>query len=395
MIKIYIGPNGYGKTTQLRNEEKQLISSGIIADEILFLESELLLSDEIKDTKDSTKTMEYITAELLSTPAVRAAKIAYEAAVDNEINSNISNVNKIMDDILLLNGSSRTKDVISTTAEKEYKKFVSINKKDFTEKMGSGQRMQFILSLVKNSSKKYIFLDEPEKYSHPSLLNRTASIIRDLEKMGKSIYIATHSAKLVSMLNFDISKSLFLINDNTHNAKSIPVNDVIVELLSKNIPISNFSKKEKELYSTTQCNGVIGTLFFKEFLESLFSKKVYICEGINDANFIKKFLIDNSAYYDDYFIFPVYGKYSLPFFLLLYNKLDIETCVTYDYDNPANNNVHKWIDDYLENNSLHHYAFTPNIEKELLYTGDKSNIYDFWEHLCTMTLSVTKYNTIL
>lgn len=65
MIEIYVGPNGYGKTTALVNKMKELINLGIPENEIIFLESEMLLMDEVKDTKDESKTMEFILQELL------------------------------------------------------------------------------------------------------------------------------------------------------------------------------------------------------------------------------------------------------------------------------------------------------------------------------------------
>ncbi len=52
--------------------------------------------------------------------------------------------------------------------------------------------MQLLLMLASKSSKDHIFLDEPEKYSHPSLLNGTAKAINDLGAAGKDDYIATH-----------------------------------------------------------------------------------------------------------------------------------------------------------------------------------------------------------
>lgn len=66
MIYAVIGPNGFGKTTYLQKKEADLIAAGISENDILFLESEILLSDEVKDTKDDTKTMEYIIQNLLN-----------------------------------------------------------------------------------------------------------------------------------------------------------------------------------------------------------------------------------------------------------------------------------------------------------------------------------------
>lgn len=40
MIKILIGPNGFGKTTALRDKKKELIDNGEVEEkDILFLES--------------------------------------------------------------------------------------------------------------------------------------------------------------------------------------------------------------------------------------------------------------------------------------------------------------------------------------------------------------------
>ena len=85
--------------------------------------------------------------------------------------------------------------------------------------MGSGQKMQLILALIKESSKSYIFLDEPEKYSHPSLLHKTAKLIEEISKT-KTVYMATHSPKLLSMIDLDISR-IFIFNDNSYTPKVI------------------------------------------------------------------------------------------------------------------------------------------------------------------------------
>ena len=83
MLEVYIGPNGYGKTKRLESIKQNLITSGVNSNEILFLESELLLMDEVKDTKDSTKTMEYILTELLSTQAIETARQCFESSIDS------------------------------------------------------------------------------------------------------------------------------------------------------------------------------------------------------------------------------------------------------------------------------------------------------------------------
>ena len=153
MLEVYIGPNGYGKTKRLESIKQNLITSGVNSNEILFLESELLLMDEVKDTKDSTKTMEYILTELLSTQAIETARQCFESSIDSEIMNNIPRMNTILDNVLMLNGQTRNqnKNFIDVRPTKEYKKLVTINSDDIKNKMG--KKGQYLVStFFKNMS---------------------------------------------------------------------------------------------------------------------------------------------------------------------------------------------------------------------------------------------------
>lgn len=70
MLEVYIGLNGYGKINRLKHIKQNLIDSVIISNEILFLYLKLLLIDEVKDIKDSSKMIKYILTELLSILAI-------------------------------------------------------------------------------------------------------------------------------------------------------------------------------------------------------------------------------------------------------------------------------------------------------------------------------------
>jgi len=383
MLKIYIGPNGFGKTTALNNEKAKLTSSGIPENEILFLESEILLLDEVKDTKDNSKTMEYIIQELLmASSSYQTAKDSFESEVDNIINANINKMNKIIEDVLKWNNSVRdsTKNFIST-GKKDYKKLVTINAKDIKEKMGSGQRMNFILKLVKESnSKKYIFLDEPEKYSHPSMLNETANLIKSIEKRGVNLYIATHSPKLLSMLDIDF-ENLYIINDSTHDLKILDFQKAIDSLHFKTL--GSFGKKEKTYYDITSLINNIKTIHYRQFLEAIFSKKIYICEGINDSLFLNKVLQDNDKYYDDYSIFMSWGKYQMPVFSNLFKQINIEVHVLFDKDNELDTKC-KEVNNFL-NSTPHHYMFDKDLEDELEYTDSKTDTPCFLSFLDSLS----------
>ena len=390
MLKTFIGPNGYGKTTALHDEKNDLINYHSVKEEdILFLESEILLSDEVKDTKDSTKTMEYIISEILfNSPTVLKAKNSFEKAVDNVIASNTSAVDAIVNDVLSINGSPAipTGKSFMSAGIKEYKKLVKIDQKLLLDKTGSGQRMNFILKLVEQSkSKKYVFLDEPEKYSHPSLLNETANIIRNILANGIDVYIATHSPKLLSMLDIDFN-NLVIINDSTHAQKVINFTNVIGNLST--IPSDLMNQKHQNYYSVNTLITNIKQIHYSEFLESLFTKKVYVCEGIDDECFIKRYLQHENRYYDDYVIFKTYGKYHMPIFCEIYKQLGIDYVSIFDEDN-ANDQIHQSLNTYLS--SGNHYKFTPNIESEIGYSGSKNDINDLNLYLDIFDFSLKNY----
>lgn len=363
MFHIYVGPNGFGKTKSLENKKEELVASGIDEKEILFVESELLLMDEVKDSKDTTKTMDFIISEILmSSKDYCDKKQDFEDCVDSIINANKKDMNDMLEEVLSYNNSLRDtkKDFIETTKAKEFKKLVAINAKDIKDKMGSGQRMQLILHLVKKySSKKYIFLDEPEKYSHPTLLHKTASLLNDLNSKGLEIYVATHSPKLLSMLDLDL-ESINIINDSTHAIKNINFDEAINNLKFK--CLGSLGAREQSYYNKKTLIENLKRVHYKEFLECLFTHKIYLIEGFADKFLLNKVLIDNDAFYDEYVIFQAWGKFVMPVFAEIFKQLNLKIVIYFDKDDEAKPK-HKEINDYLL--AYDHHQFIKDIEDEL------------------------------
>ena len=392
MVKIYIGPNGYGKTTKLINEKDDLIKSGIPEKDILFLESEILLMDEVKDTKDESKTLEFIIQELfMNSSNYVNAKNSFENQIDQEIINNQALMNSILDDVLQINKSARTpgKDFICKNPKIAFKNLVKIDNADIKNKIGSGQRMQLILSIVKNSnSKKYIFMDEPEKYSHPSLLHLTAKMIRELDNQGKSIFIATHSPKLLSMLDLSFN-NLFVINDSSHLPKKIDFEEILNSFSFKTL--NQMGKKEQSFYNHTSLENNIKCIYYRNFIECLFAAKVYLCEGINDSLFIQRALKSENLFFDDYAIFQSYGKFLMPVFEKIFSSLGISTQVFFDEDSGKRikNSPHDEVDTYLE--TLSHYKFVPDIESEIGFVGKKYDSVSFIAYLDSFAFRKGKY----
>ena len=152
MLKIYIGPNGYGKTFAINKEIDELKKQDKERKDILLLNSEIVFADEMKDTVNNSFVMEYLIGELLDNEEISEARKNYESALDNSIESNQQIYNEIMEEVLKLNNQKRVKNVISPTPTKEYKKIVKINSDDLKNNMGSGQKLQFLLRLIQMSN---------------------------------------------------------------------------------------------------------------------------------------------------------------------------------------------------------------------------------------------------
>ena len=384
-IRVIIGPNGYGKTTYLNKLSKDLSDAG---ESVLMVPSEIKLLDEVKDTLDTSQTMEFLFSEILETPDFVAKRDAMYAEADMAIAANLPRMNKMLDEVLSMNGSVRAKDFIAPNPKKRFvKNLVTINQDDVKKKMGSGQRMQLILKLATKSSKDHIFLDEPEKYSHPSLLNGTAKAINDLVAAGKDVYIATHSPKLVSMLDFDLG-DLRLINDPSHNLKEIPFEEA-TKAASPLVSVGSMPNKFKRYYvdgdSLKEC---VAKRHSRAFIEALFTRKVFLCEGANDELFINACLQQHGGFYDDYVIFKVWGKSNLPVFIELFERLGIDLVVIFDVDDESKD-PHRALNPVIRSyggGGCKIVEFNPNLEEALAYKGKKGDALGFIDHLETMAI---------
>lgn len=386
MLKILIGPNGFGKTTELLRKKEELITNGIEERKILYLPSEILMLDEMKDTTDKTFAMDYIISELLETEEIIQKKKELSNSIDFVVTNSIDLFNNMLDEVISMNGQTRNGNVINCSNPKEYKKLVKINTKDIKTKLGSGQRMQFILSMVKNSSKEYIFLDEPEKHSHPSLLNFTAKLIRDIS-VNKNVFIATHSPRLLEMLEFKFSDIEVYNDPNFGGYKTIDISSVI-STIPAGLQLSNLGIKSQTYYDAKQLEKNIKEIHLRDFLEAIFCKNIYIVEGVNDELFIKKMLWQFNRQYEDYYIFRAFGKQHFFPFIKLFQDLGINVKIIFDEDNP-NDSTHNAINQGLS--QFNYYKFIPCLENELKYQGHKSNTVDFLNYLDTLTLN-TNYN---
>lgn len=251
-ITILIGPNGFGKTFALdKIYRNRLIENGVEQNEIFFMPAEIYLEDEIKDTDSSTtrsKTMEFLLTDLFNSNLIDEKKNELKKVIDSQILANQDIINSAFQDSARLNESERTKNIIEESTKFTLSKQVTINAVEFKSLLGSGQKYFFFMQLLKRSKKKYIFLDEPEQYSHPSLQNALARIIEEMLKDERELYISTHSPKLISMLNIELN-SIRIINDVSHIEKTLDFTSILGKLNNKlNTAILSLDKIDKSFY---------------------------------------------------------------------------------------------------------------------------------------------------
>ena len=380
MLKIFIGPNGFGKTYELEKIKKSLLDEDNNRKDVIMLGSELVFADEMKDTVNNSFLMDYIITELLVDNELTNIQKQFENKLDTLIKDNVNMYNELMDETLVLNSHKRTKDVIAPQKTREYKKLIKINADDLKSSMGSGQKLHFLLRLIEKSNKQYIFLDEPENHSHPSMLHITANLINKLSE-AKDVYIATHSPELLNMLNINFD-NLFVFNDAEYKGpKKIDFNKA-VDSLPQNINIENLYSNSKTYYDEEKLKSNILDIHKKEFMNALFSSKVYIVEGINDQLFLKKLLSKSGKQFEQYSIFPCYGKPHYFPFIEIFNDLDIDVVLLYDEDKISNETNNK-INQELQKNKG--YMFSEFLEKEIGYTGDKGDLPKFLDYLTNYT----------
>lgn len=376
MLKIFIGPNGYGKTYELERIKKSLFDENNDRKDVIMLGSELVFADEMKDTVNNSFLMDYIITELLVDDELTNIQKQFENKLDTLIKNNSDMYNELMDETLNLNSHKRTKDVIAPQKTKEYKKLVKINADDLKGSMGSGQKLHFLLRLIEKSNKKYIFLDEPENHSHPSMLNITANLINKLSET-KDVYMATHSPELLNMLNINFD-NLYIFNDPQYKGpKRIDFKKAANSLPSA-INIENLYSNSKTYYDEEKLKNNILEIHKKEFMSALFSTKVYIVEGINDQLFLKKVLNKGGKQFEQYSIFPCYGKPHYFPFIEIFNDLGIKVVLLFDEDNPSNETNSKI---NVELQKKKYYMFTEFLEKEIGYNGDKGDLPKFLDYL--------------
>ena len=376
-IEILIGPNGYGKTTYLNKKLEKLSKAG---ETCISLGAEILPSDDVKGSKDSSWAIRNIVPTLIETKDYNEKIELLKTSINKNVDANINPLNELLNEVLEINDCTRTTDAITSTNKLKITKQINISD-ELQDLIGDGQRMQFLLGIIRLSNNENIFIDEPEKYSHPSMINRTANQINKLINEGRNVYLATHSPKLISMLNVSLN-DIFIINDSSHKLKKIKYQTAIDNAIAAGVKKENLPKIYSKYYNSEfQLLTLLRERYNEKYIEALFSKNVIICEGINDYLYVKK-AIEMYGYNEkDYCIFQAWGKFCIPIFISLFKQIEINCIVLYDHDDtskPKHKISNKAINN-LKPNFKH--CFKPKLEDDIGFNGDKEQTLEFIEFL--------------
>lgn len=371
MLTIYIGPNGMGKTHMLncKYEEQK--------DNSIFFPTETILKEETKDTVDSSMTMQIILDSLFQEHIDK-----YKKDIDNELNeivtANKDIYNNLIKETLNINGTEQKSDFLKVSKKGvEFKKIISINNDDLNKKMGSGQGTLFMLKMLSFSKKNNVFIDEPEKFCHPSLLNVIAGEISKLIETGKNVFLVTHSSKLVKLLDWKF-ENLHIFNEVSYK------DEKLTPMTSKNIDVSKIindpeiAKLAKELDKGKSDYKIISKYLSspdkmskylriqrENIVELLFSIKCYLVEGINDRFFLNELLKNEGKQFDNHEIIITTGKIPMPIYVNIFNQIKSKGMELYSmFDKDSSDKVHSITNDYIEKNSDYFLMFDKNIEED-------------------------------
>lgn len=324
-ICALVGPNSQGKTTALKKYKT---------------DDSILISNEVKAD-------EYIKNSVSASPLIQwLEKLLNISEIQTKIKEQLGSI-----DLETVNGFSNVKIELDSAA-KDYKGLVNVNIKTSSNQWknpGSGETFVAELLLIKEMLNpniknpiKYLIIDEPETFLHPSLFIKVCSILKEISQYTK-ILIATHSPEFLNYFVDDLG-SVVYVKDGVY--RPFYSNKECLEQFKK-IPFYNniLTMTDKELEEDKKCFKSISKIFntldgyFNIFIkpkiiQSLFAKIVIIGEGRAEKILFDCFKEEkrHQNYIGDVEFIDLYGKEFMLYFFEILNKVNIKTIIIFDED---------------------------------------------------------------
>lgn len=333
-----VGANSQGKSHELieLNTDKEIKNT------VIYVDSETKPDENMKNSTDSTTLIDWIT-QLIG----------------------IDKLNNVLDEIIDDLDIDNSLNGISISVEKSassYKGLIKFNTKTKNNKFtnpGSGEKslgqlimIENILKNKKSTKYKWLLLDEPESYLHPSLYPLIAKTLNSISEHGIKVIIATHSPEILKYFIEDLSEVVRMKDGEIYPLKS----DDYYSNLIKSIDIYNDTSLMMESFKNIKdmSNNYFQSIIKEDIIRSVFADIIILGEGIAEDEIFKFFVKKNPDFYYENNINTVviYGKCFIPWYLAIYKDIGIKTLSIYDCDEDKKYpDKHKAINKLIENES--------------------------------------------
>ena len=333
-----VGANSQGKSFELNelNTDKEIKNS------VIYVDSETKPDENMKNSADNTTLIDWIT-QLIG----------------------IDRLNNVLDEVINDLNIDNSSNGISISVEKcvnSYKGLLKFNTKTNNNKFtnpGSGEKslgqllmIENILKNKKSTKYKWLLIDEPESYLHPSLYPLIARTLNNISEYGIKVVIATHSPEILKYFIEDLSEVV-----RVKNGEIYPLNtDNYYSNIIKQIDIYNDPMLMMESFSKIKdiSNNYFESIIKEDIIRSVFADIVILGEGIAEEEifkfFIKKF--PDFYYENNINTVVIYGKCFIPWYLAIYADIGIKTLSIFDLDEDKKyQDKHIALNNLIENKS--------------------------------------------
>ena len=313
-----VGANSQGKSHEL----EELNGDREIKNSVIFIDSETKPDENMKNSSEGATLIDWIT-QLIG----------------------IEKLNTVLDEIITEIDANKTSNGISIKIEKSvssYKGLIKFNTETSHNRFtspGSGEKalgqlimIEKILKNKKSEKYKWLLIDEPETYLHPSMYPLISSTLKSISECGVKVVIATHSPEILKYFIEDLSEVVRMKDGEMYPLKA----DNYYERLTNNMDIYNNNSLMMDSFKKikTMSDNYFQSIIKEDIINSVFSEIVILGEGIAEAEIFKYFIKKYPDFYYENNIYAViiYGKCFIPWYLAIFKEIGIKTLAIYDSD---------------------------------------------------------------
>lgn len=329
--KIYVGKNSSGKTYAMENDFKNNER-----EKKILVPTEVKLDEEVKSDNKGSGTF---IIDAIIPIILEKIDIEFE-----DIKSDL----KTRIDTAIESNPNRLISKFKFNDKWKLEKFLANDIPNEFKEKGSGEKSKYIVELLLelDISGYDIYIDEPEKFTHPSLQIQLACLINNLA-INNHLHIVTHSPRFLNELNIENLEVINFFN----NRESSSVNDDQLKEILRTIKdrSQNQLLREDLMLNCISLFNDLESLSFAEFKtyyfmplykNLIFCNNVIFVEDENTYLYINQICKKNGLTNVD--IMYVNGKIPILIFNKVAELLQIRWFSIYDSDHTLINVEDQW-----------------------------------------------------